>query len=152
MTQVCTELEVLRTAQEAVLRTGVTGAAEALERFYDAAAAYDESHGDDPVTPACRVCAGGLGVGEHWPHDEACATGGFCSCRDEVHPGCTLICIGCRLPVGDDAHWPHEADCGGIEDPQCRCDRPSCAECCTDPGCPVMTGRGHGEAQPATES
>ncbi len=60
---------------------------------------------------------------------------GFYSCWDEVHPDCAQVCIECSLPVGSDAHWPHEADCGGIEDLLCRCDRPSCADCCTDPRC-----------------
>lgn len=137
MTQVCTVLEALKAAQEAVIRaTEPEVDRRARSRFYDAAAAYDESHGDDPITPVCRVCAEALGVGDGvWRHDELCSAGRFCSCGDEVHPSCTLVCIGCWLPLADDAHWPHEDDCEGLDDPQCRCDRPSCAECCTDPGC-----------------
>lgn len=136
MTQMCTVLEALKAAQTAVQRaTSDDGAQKARERFYDAVAAYDESHGDDPVTPTCRVCAETLIVGEHRPHDETCLTGGFCSCRDEVHASCAVVCVGCWLPLEGETHYPHEDDCEGVDNPLCRCDRPTCAGCCTEPGC-----------------
>ncbi len=62
MTQVCTVLEALRVAQAEVIRATVPEEAKGVrEHFYDAAAAYDESHGDDVRHPTCRMCAEALG-------------------------------------------------------------------------------------------
>ena len=63
-------------------------------------------------------------------HDVQATTGVF----DEE-----LACTGCGAALGrfdsGEIHWPHDEGCGGVDDYECRCFRPSCCSCCSCCSC-----------------